>query len=147
MVGVKGYDAAILDALKRHRVRIITKSSNANTIVHYLAGSLKSIKRVITDLNSAFESATITTRKVAIVTAIGSDLSLAGLTASAVNALARAGVDILGIHQLIRNVDILFVVDETDYEKAITALHRRLIEGINLKESNGLQKTLVDALN
>ncbi len=37
MVGEKGYDAAILDALTRHRAWIVSKSSNANTITHYLA--------------------------------------------------------------------------------------------------------------
>jgi aspartate kinase len=40
MVGTKGFDAAILDSLRRHKVRVVTKTSNANTIAHYLAGSL-----------------------------------------------------------------------------------------------------------
>jgi aspartate kinase len=128
MVGVKGYDATILGALKRHHVRIVTKTSNANTIVHYLAGSLKAVKRVISDLREAFESASISTRKVAIVSAIGSDLNLRGLTLLAVAALADADVEILGVHQLLRNVDILFVVDEAGYERAIVALHHALIE-------------------
>lgn len=128
MVGVKGYDATILGALKRHHVRIVTKTSNANTIVHYLAGSLKAVKRVISDLREAFESASISTRKVAIVSAIGSDLNLRGLTLLGVAALADADVEILGVHQLLRNVDILFVVDEADYERAIVALHHALIE-------------------
>ena len=34
MVGVKGYDATILDVLTRHDVRIVSKVSNANTITH-----------------------------------------------------------------------------------------------------------------
>ena len=42
MVGVKGYDAAILDVLTRHDVRIVSKVSNANTITHYVDASLKS---------------------------------------------------------------------------------------------------------
>ncbi|MEX2495520.1 MAG: aspartate kinase [Woeseia sp.] len=128
MVGVKGYDAAILDTLKRHRVRVVTKTSNANTIVHYLAGSLKAVRRVLNDLRETFESARVSTRKVAIVSAIGSDLNVAGLTATAVGALADAGVEVLGVHQLIRNVDILFILAEEDYEKAVIALHSTLIE-------------------
>lgn len=128
MVGVKGYDAAILDTLKRHRVRIVTKTSNANTIVHYLAGSLKAVRRVLNDLRESFASARVTTRKVAIVSAIGSDLNVTGLTASAVGALAGADVEVLGVHQLIRNVDILFILAEDDYEKAVVALHGALIE-------------------
>ncbi|RYG28656.1 MAG: aspartate kinase, partial [Burkholderiales bacterium] len=37
MVGVKGYDTAILEALSRHGAWIVSKSSNANTITHYLS--------------------------------------------------------------------------------------------------------------
>lgn len=128
MVGTKGFDAAILDSLRRHRVRVVTKTSNANTIAHYLAGSLKSVKRVSNELQESFPSADISVRKVAIVTAIGSDLNVHGLTAIAVTALANAGVDVLGVHQLIRNVDILFILAEEDYDKAVMALHAALIE-------------------
>jgi aspartate kinase len=128
MVGVKGYDAAILETLKRHRVRVITKTSNANTIVHYLAGSLRAVRRVSDDLQKSFESSRISVRKVAIVTAIGSDLNVTGLTALAVGALAGVGIDVLGLHQLIRNVDILFILAEEDFDKAIIALHEALIE-------------------
>lgn len=128
MVGTKGYDAAILDSLRRHKVRVVTKSSNANTIAHYLAGSLKAVKRVSNELRESFPSASISVRKVAIVTAIGSDLDVRGLTSIAVGALAGAGVEVLGVHQLIRNVDILFILAEEDYDDAIIALHEALIE-------------------
>jgi aspartate kinase len=50
------------------------------------------------------------------------------LTALAVGALADAQVEVLGVHQLIRSVDIMFVLAEQDYEKAVVALHRALIE-------------------
>jgi aspartate kinase len=41
MVGVKGYDATILEGvLTRHNVRIVSKVSNANTITHYVDASL-----------------------------------------------------------------------------------------------------------
>ncbi len=129
MVGVKGYDAAILDSLKRHRVRIVTKTSNANTIVHYLAGSLKAVRRVSNSLEEKFGSARINVRKVCIVSAIGSDMNLSGLTAAAAGALSTAGVEVLGVHQLIRNVDILFILAEEDYDKGVIALHEALIEG------------------
>jgi aspartate kinase len=135
MVGVKGHDAAILDTLKRHSVRIVTKTSNANTIVHYLAGSLKAVRRVVNDLRDRFGSARVTTCKVAIVSAIGSDLNVVGLTALAVGALAEADVEVLGVHQLIRNVDILFILAEEDYEKAVAALHATLIEQKHVEEA------------
>lgn len=128
MVGVKGYDAQILEALTRHGVRVVTKSSNANTIVHYLTGAAKPIKRVIDDLRATFKSASIATRKVAIVSVIGSDLQMQGLTARAVAALSHAGIEILGMHQLLRNVDIIFIVSEQDSLGAVRTLHEALIE-------------------
>ncbi|HUD96339.1 MAG TPA: aspartate kinase [Woeseiaceae bacterium] len=128
MVGKKGFDSAILEALRRHKVRVVTKSSNANTIAHYLAGSLKVVRRVSNDLRNSYPSAAISVRKVAIVTAIGSDLNVRGLTAIAVSALSSAGVEVLGVHQLIRNVDILFILADEDYDEAVIALHRALIE-------------------
>ncbi|MDZ7644505.1 MAG: aspartate kinase [Woeseiaceae bacterium] len=137
MVRVNGYDTAILQALKHHKIRIITKTSNANTIAHYVEGSLKAIKRVTVELRERFESATITVRKVAIVSAIGSDLEVEGLTARAVNSLSDAGVSLLGVHQLIRNVDIIFIVSEEDYEKSIIALHHELVETLQDHAEDG----------
>jgi aspartate kinase len=128
MVGVKGYDAAILAAMERHNVRIISKSSNANTITHYLAASLKAVRRVIADLEKQYPSASVTVRKVAIVSVIGSDLRAPGLTAAATGALADAGIEMLGLHQAMRNVDIQFVIDDAHYDKSVIALHRVLVE-------------------
>lgn len=141
MVGVKGYDAAILSVLKRHRARVVTKTSNANTITHYLAASPKAVKRVVADLEETFPSAEIATRKVAIVSAIGSDLKLSGLTAIAVAALAEAGVEVLGVHQLMRNVDIQFIVDEPQFDAAVGALHASLIEGEPSRPASGDTET------
>ncbi|HSR56205.1 MAG TPA: aspartate kinase [Alphaproteobacteria bacterium] len=128
MVGVKGYDAAILDTLRRHNVRIVSKCSNANTITHYLKGPLKAVKRVVSGLQEIYPSANITTRNVAIVSMIGSDMDVAGLTARAVNALTDGNIEILGLHQLLRSVDLQMVVEEHAYEDAIRALHKAMVE-------------------
>lgn len=127
MVGVKGYDSGILGVLTRHAVRILSKVSNANTITHYLEANPKQAKRVIGDLERQFPNAVITTRPVALVCVIGSDLNVPGLTAQAAGALTEAGVEILGMQQLTRRVDLQFVVDETDYQAAVRALHARLV--------------------
>lgn len=129
MVGVKGYDAAILESLRRHRVRIVSKTSNANTITHYLEGSMKAVKRVESDLAEVYDAASIASRKVAIVSVIGSDLAEPGFTAKATTALARADIELLGVHQSMRNVDVQFVVDTQHFDEAVRALHAALIEG------------------
>jgi aspartate kinase len=128
MVGVKGYDAAILEALKRHRAQVVAKTSNANTITHFLKGAAKAVKRVEQDLNERFPSAAIASRKVAVIAILGRDLRLPALGARALAALAEAGIEPLGFHDLLRKVDIQVIVDEGDHDAAIRALHRALIE-------------------
>ncbi len=44
------------------------------------------------------------------------------------NRAVEGGVEILALQQLSRRVDIQFAVAEADYAKAVSALHRRLVE-------------------
>src|SRR3546814_8460550 len=102
MVGVKGYDAAILDALTRHGVWIVSKSSNANTITHYLSASADAVKKVIADLQKTYPDAAISAQPVAMVAAIGSDISRPGLVPHALRALDVAGIAMIAMqHQII----------------------------------------------
>ncbi|MEP1327854.1 aspartate kinase [Pseudophaeobacter sp.] len=135
MVGVKGYDATALEALKRHRVRIASKTSNANSITHYVEASLKTVRRVIVDLEGAFPSADISTRSVAIVSAIGRDLSGQRAFSRGLVALEAAGIDVIAAQQTPRNVDIQFVVPRAAADAAIIALHTALVD-----EDSGLRR-------
>ncbi|HEV2514451.1 MAG TPA: aspartate kinase [Devosia sp.] len=128
MVGVKGYDARILEALKRHKVWIISKTSNANTITHFLKGSMHAIKRVEADLSEEFPNAEIALRKVSLVSAIGRDIGESSVLLKAINVLAAAGIHPLGVHDLIRKVDLQVIVEPADFEATLTALHKGLIE-------------------
>jgi aspartate kinase len=65
---------------------------------------------------------------VCIVSAVGSDMQVAGILAEAVSALANSGISIQAMHQSMRQVDMQFVVDECDYENAIRSLHHCLVE-------------------
>ncbi|MEZ5498292.1 MAG: aspartate kinase [Steroidobacteraceae bacterium] len=128
MVGVKGYDAAILTALQRYQLRIITKVSNANTIVHYLQASRDALQRVISALREEFPSADVTTTDVAIAATIGSDLRMPGLLARASRALHKSGIDVLGVHEPLRKVDVMFIVAPASLDSAVRALHREFVE-------------------
>ncbi|WP_339851856.1 aspartate kinase [Roseovarius nubinhibens] len=128
MVGVKGYDAAILDVLARHNVRIVSKVSNANTITHYLDGSLKTLRRVEKDLATLYPAAEITTRRLSLVAAVGRDLSGLSVLTRGLQAIAAAGLEAIGATQGPRNVDVQFILDRDDMEPAIRALHSALIE-------------------
>ena len=128
MVGVKSHDSDILEALRRHTVRIVAKTCNANTITHFLDASPKAVKRVERDLTERHPGARVSTRKVALVSVIGRNLDIPGLLSSALSALAEAGVEPLGLHRLMRNVDVQFVVREDDHDTTIRALHAALVE-------------------
>ncbi|MFZ5726527.1 MAG: aspartate kinase [Pseudomonadota bacterium] len=128
MVGVKGYDAAILDTLTRHKVWIVSKSSNANTITHYLSASAAAVNKVIADLQDQYPDAAISAQPVAMVSVIGSDIARPGLVPDALAALDAAGVPMIAMQHQIRNVDIQFLVDPRDFDTAVRALHRALVE-------------------
>ncbi|MBD8066926.1 aspartate kinase [Devosia sp. PTR5] len=128
MVGVKGYDSEILEALKRHKVWIIAKTSNANTITHFLRGSMQAIKRVEADLSARFPAAEMSLRKVALVSAIGRNLGGAPILAKAMTMLAEAHIQPLGVHDLMRKIDLQVVVEPEDFETTVRALHKGLVE-------------------
>ncbi len=96
MVGVKGYDAAILDVLTRHKVRIVSKVSNANTITHYVDASLKTLRRVEKDLASRHPSADISLRAVSMASVVGRDLSGLSVLTRGLQAIAAAGCEAIG---------------------------------------------------
>lgn len=129
MVGVKGYDTAILDVLTRHNVRIVSKVSNANTITHYLDTSLKTMRRVEKDVALAFPAAEITTRTLSMAAVIGRDLNGLSVLSKGLLAIADAGRTAIAASQGPRNVDVQFIVERDALKPVIKALHKALIEG------------------
>jgi aspartate kinase len=128
MVGVKGYDAAILEKLTRHKVRIVSKTSNANSIVHFVDAPLKAIRRVERDLATVYPAASITTRRAAVVAAIGRDLKGLKVLLRGLQALDEAGIEPISAHETGRNVDVQFVVPYEAKDAAMKVLHRACIE-------------------
>ena len=128
MVGVKGYDATILEALTRHGAWIVSKSSNANTITHYLSSDAATVKRVIDSLQQRYLDASISADPVAMVSVIGSDISRPSLVTDALRALDDEGVGVIAMQHQIRNVDVQFIVDVGHYDAAVRALHHALVE-------------------
>jgi aspartate kinase len=124
MVGVKGYDAAILETLTRHNVRIVSKVSNANTITHYVDASLKAMRRVEADLTARYPQAEVTTRKLALVSVLGRDLSGLSVLSRGLRALEEAGLASIGATQGPRSVDTQFIMERADRDGAIKAIHR-----------------------
>lgn len=122
------YENTISGICKRFKASVVTKDVNANTLSYYLATNIKNIKRIETEVAKTFPESELKTRKVAIVSAIGSDMQVPGILAKTVAALASSGISVLAVHQSMRQVDMQFVVDESDYDLAVKSLHECLIE-------------------
>ena len=122
------YDRQILSEIRRFKANIVAKDINANTITHYLSTNLKTIKRIRHALEKSFPDTEINQQKVAIVSAIGSDMQVPGILAKAVSSLADKNISVLAMHQSMRQVDMQFVIDEDSYDIAIQSLHRCLVE-------------------
>jgi aspartate kinase len=122
------YDSIILKTIKRFKTHVVAKDINANTITHFLAANLKTIKRISAEIAAQLPGAEIDQQKVAIVSAIGSDMKVQGILAQAVQAIAKAGVNVLAMHQSMRQVDMQFIVSDDDYETAVRSLHGALVE-------------------
>jgi aspartate kinase len=122
------YDREILTAIRRFKASIIAKDINANTVTHYLSTNLKTIERIRRVLEEAFPDSEIDQQKVAIVSAIGSDMQVPGILAKTVGALASHNISVLAMHQSMRQVDMQFIINVDDYEQAIKSLHNCLVE-------------------
>ncbi|MGP6085884.1 aspartate kinase [Antarctobacter jejuensis] len=135
MVGVKGYDASILDALTRHNVRIVSKVSNANTVTHYVDASLKALRRVEADLAEKYPQAEINLRKLSLVSVVGRDLSGLSTLQRGLLAFDRAGIYSVGASQGPRNVDTQFILERGDMSKAIKTLHAAFFDDAEIEGS------------
>lgn len=122
------YEEGLSTICKRFKALVLTKDVNANSITYYVNANIKNVKRIEAALIQHFVSANVGVRKVAIVSAIGSDMQVPGILAKAVAALADANISVLALHQCMRQVDMQFIVAEDDYDLAVQSLHKNLIE-------------------
>ena len=125
---IHDYDQQVLAQIKRFKADIITKDINANTITHFLSTNLKTIKRICSALSEQFPEAILTQKRVAIVSAFGSHMQIPGILAKTVQAIASKKISVLAVHQSMRQVDIQFVVNESDYNETVKSLHEVLVE-------------------
>lgn len=128
MVGQPDRDAEIIRHFTDHGVMYVAKDINANTVSHYVSAPLSTIKKLSASIKKALPTADIMIKKVALVSAIGSNIAIPGILGEAMNALTEAGIDVHAIHKCIRPVGIQFVVDENRFDDAVRALHKNLLE-------------------
>ena len=128
MVGQSGYDYQVLASFAKYKISYIAKNTNANTITHYVPARSKQLNECLEELHRNFPGAAITTREVAIIAVIGSNMKLPGFLSRAAKALAEAKINVLALDQCMRQVNMQFIIEREDFEKAQKALHCELVE-------------------
>lgn len=128
MVGDPAYGQRMNDLVLESGVRVLTKDYNANTVTFYMKGNSRRINWLMERLQQVYPQAEVRVEKLALVSAIGSDMNIPGLLQQASGALSAAGVNIRSVHQALRQVDMMFLVSDSDYAAAVKALHGQLIE-------------------
>ena len=128
MVGASGYDHALLAFFAKFNISYIAKNTNANTITHYVSEKVPDLKQCITIIKKAYPAAKIRTEKVAIVSAIGSNMKIPGFLYKAARALSDKGINILAFDQCMRQVNMQFIVKRKDFNRTQIALHGELVE-------------------
>lgn len=128
MVGEVGFDMRIMRILQDHHVSYINKATNANTIDVIIAEKDCS-ESLVEDMRKRFEI--VTTKNVAIVCAIGSNIAKPGILARAAQALADEGINILSVSQTTRQTNMQFTVLREHFVQAQRSLHRALCEELS----------------
>lgn len=128
MVGRYDHDPAMLRHFEKAKIRYLAKDTNANTLTHYVDEPLAVIKKLADAIRETFPGADILLKKVALVSAIGSNMADPKVLPRAVNALDAADITVLAVHKCMRDIDIGFVIEEDDFETAVRVLHEELVE-------------------
>ncbi len=128
MVGQCGYDYHLLGAFKKAGISYIAKSTNANTITHFVREREEGLAVCLESIALDLPGACVSTRPVAIVSVIGTNMKIPGLLSRAANALARGNINILGLDQAMRQVNMQFIVERSDFQKAQFILHEEFVE-------------------
>jgi aspartate kinase len=125
MVAEVGSDYRAMGVLVELGISYISKATNANTIDLVLWD--RDVTQILLDrLGQMFDQ--VTRSPVAIVCAIGSNIAKPGILAQATGAMARAGINIIGVSQTARQTNMQFTVARKDFIPAQVALHAELCE-------------------
>ena len=128
MVGEDGYDYRLTRHLADSHINYIAKTTNANTITHFVPEKAKQLDPCIESIRRDFPNAEVRTVKVGIVSVIGTNMRIPGFLARAAKALFDAEINVLALDQTLRQVNIQFVVERDAFKDAQVVLHREFVE-------------------
>ena len=123
MVGEVGYDLKIMEIFAKHNVSYILKSTNANSITMVI-NEKGNAQALIQELTKIFYK--VTSKKVAIVCCMGTNIAHPGFLYKAAKALGDNNINIESFAQSLSQVNMQFVIDRERYNDAIIALNSAL---------------------
>lgn len=130
MVGRVGYDYFLMQSFFDTGISYVTKTTNANTITHFVPKKNRRLDECVDLIHQRMPNATVRRSAVAIVSVIGSNMSIPGFLSKAAAALYQANINVLALSQATRQVNMQFIVSRSNYEAAIRALHKTFVEDI-----------------
>jgi len=125
MVGQVGFDLNIMKILERYKISYILKSTNANSITMAIWEKDRS-DELINELREKYFE--VTDKKVAIVSALGTNIAMPGALSKATTALYNNNINIEAVSQSLKQVNMQFVIRREDYKKAVIALNDALCQ-------------------
>lgn len=123
MVGQVGFDLKMMQVIEKFNVSYIMKATNANSITMVI-WEKDCREEMVHELRERYDEVTV--KNAALVCALGTNIAKPGILASATKALFDEGINIEAVSQSLKQVNMQFVIQRGDYEKAIVALNRAL---------------------
>jgi aspartate kinase len=126
MVGTVGFDLELMQVFKKYNISYILKATNANSIAHLVWDKAVG-PAFLEELENDYE--VVTTKPSAVVCVIGSNIAIPGVLARAAQVLAENAINVNCVSQSLRQINMQFVIERSDYRKAIVALNQALCLG------------------
>jgi aspartate kinase len=123
MVGQVGFDLKMMQVIEKFGVSYIMKATNANSITMVIWES-DCKEEMVHELKERYHEVTV--KNGALVCALGTNIAKPGILASATKALFEEGINIEAVSQSLKQVNMQFVIQRADYERAIVALNKAL---------------------
>ncbi len=123
MVGHVGFDLNMMKLIQKFNISYILKSTNANSIT-IVIWEKDQEEKLLEELRNAYHR--ITVKKVAIVSALGTNIATPGALAKATGALYENNINIESVSQSLMQVNMQFIIDRKDYKSAIIAMNQAL---------------------
>lgn len=123
MVGEVGFDLGIMEVFKKYNVSYILKATNANSITQVIWET--DIKEgLLVDLQKKYDE--VTCIEAAIVCCLGTNIAHPGIMAKSTTALANNNINVESLSQSLKQVNMQFVINRSDYKKALIVLNEAL---------------------